>query len=97
MLHIHKFEDETLKNELRLKRERILKLSKQADKKDLMVAFILAVSTGFLVAFILVAIFAPYILEAIDNPGWGSVIFLISLLATIAGYLIIRSAKRSRV
>ena len=95
MIHMTKFTDVTKQNEARLKRERMLKLSKQADKKDIMTGFILAVAVGMVVAAILVSFLAPHALEAMDNPGVGTLIILIGSIAVSVGYVIVRSAKRS--
>jgi uncharacterized membrane protein len=96
MIHMTRFTDITKQNEARLKRERILKLSKQADKPEILTGFILAVAVGMVVAAILVSVMAPHVLEAIDNPGYGTLIILISIVALVGGWLIIRSANESK-
>jgi len=92
----HIFIDETQKNEQRLKRARILQQSKKLDKKEIWHGLIIAIFTGIAIAGIIVIALFPAVQAVIDNPGVSSVLIIIGILATVFGYLIVRSANRSR-
>lgn len=93
----HSFPDVSQENAQRIRRQRILQQSKKLDKKELWNGFLLAVFTGISIAGIVVIALFPAVQAVIDNPGVSTLLIIIGTLATIAGYLIVRSARKSRV
>lgn len=91
------FEDRVRENEQRLRRERLLRQSKQNDKREYWQGLFIAVMVGGSIATLLVVIFFPSLMAAFDlimeAPVYAWTIFV---LAGVAGILIIRSARQSR-